>query len=872
MKKYFFILMAIFAIFVSCSGTDLPGDEPKTRIVFDNSRGGTAAVVYDHHQRQNESKVAEIPAGQRSLAIEWFPGESTFYFAYPVQLKGVDISLTYVAAIGQDQTTTLVQADVENTIPIPGIDQILPSLYAPLSGDAYLFIQNSSFSTFRLYQGNSEVRPDGAASAIVNAGARARYTIAPGATSGYRLLVGADFRPFPNPPANFEAGRVYNFTFAAGLTLVSEVEIKLENAVITAPAGSWLNPHPLTAGTWANGSITASTAGSEVWYSFNVTAGNTYYLWWNDSKQGNSTRTLDIVVGVVYSLSGASIFTGEDSAWESPKAFTAAANGTVKVRVAPHSAGGMGTYSIVWSTDGNVVTFNANGGVFEGGGDTVTKGVPYGQAAGDLPALQARTGYTFLGWGTSPGGPVNFTASTVVNGGRVVYAQWGLNTWTVNFNNNSGTGASPAIKTAVYPATTIDALPTQPTRTGHTFAGWNTAANGSGTAFTAEHVFNTAASGGSLTVFAQWTPITYTVVYDGNGHTGGSTAGTTHTYDARANLASNGFTRDDHVFAGWNTAANGTGTHYASGAQAVNLRRTPGAVTLYAQWFPGVIRALPGGVELAMALIPAGTFWMGSPATEEGRWDDEGPRHSVTLTRGFYMGIYPVTQEQYAAVMAGNANGLTANPSGFSSNPSSGEVQARRPVEMVRWYDALVFCNRLSIQQGLTPVYSIGGSTNPAVWGSVPTVSNATWNAVTANWNANGYRLPTEAEWEYACRAGTTTVYYTGNTENAALQAAAWYSVNSSSRTRQVGLKTPNAWGLFDMHGNVWDWVWDRFGLSTYTSAARTDPRGPETGTNRIIRGGGYGSSTRYLRSAMRNFDPPSDRYNTVGFRVVRYQ
>jgi formylglycine-generating enzyme required for sulfatase activity len=281
---------------------------------------------------------------------------------------------------------------------------------------------------------------------------------------------------------------------------------------------------------------------------------------------------------------------------------------------------------------------------------------------------------------------------------------------------------------------------------------------------------------------------------------------------------------------------------------------------------------LPVGVELAMRWIPPGTFMMGSPANEVGRWDDEGPRHSVTLTRGFYMGIYPVTQEQYAAVMTGNVNGANASPSNFGSSPADGEVQARRPVEMVRWYHAILFCNRLSMQQGLTPVYNINGSTNPANWGFIPTSFNNRWDAVTANWNANGYRLPTEAEWEYACRAGTTTAWYTGNTADATLQAAAWYDVNSAGRPRQVGLKTPNALGLYDMMGNVWEWVWDWFGNSTYTSAARTDPRGPGADvTSRVVRGGSWRNSAEWLRSAIRERAAPSTQSNGFGFRVARF-
>jgi len=261
-------------------------------------------------------------------------------------------------------------------------------------------------------------------------------------------------------------------------------------------------------------------------------------------------------------------------------------------------------------------------------------------------------------------------------------------------------------------------------------------------------------------------------------------------------------------------------------------------------------------IKIEMVSIPAGTFIMGSPTSEPDRLDNE-TQHSVTLS-AFSMSKYQVTQEQYKAVM-GN------NPSYFSSNPQAGETQGKRPVECVSWYDALVFCNKLSILEGLTPAYRISGSTNPADWGTVPTNnSDATWDAVTIVSGSTGYRLPTEAQWEYACRAGTTTAYNTGATIS---DDTGWYSSNSGDKTHEVGKKPANAWGLCDMHGNVYEWCWDRYG--TYPSTSQTDPMGASSGSYRVIRGG-YWNFGQYLRSAYRSYGSPGNTNYNIGFRLVR--
>jgi formylglycine-generating enzyme required for sulfatase activity len=229
--------------------------------------------------------------------------------------------------------------------------------------------------------------------------------------------------------------------------------------------------------------------------------------------------------------------------------------------------------------------------------------------------------------------------------------------------------------------------------------------------------------------------------------------------------------------------------------------------------------------------INGGTFTMGSPANERGRDDDE-VQHQVTVS-SFYMGKYEVTQKEWTAVMG-------SNPSSFKGE--------NLPVEMVSWYDAVEYCNKRSQKEGLTPAYTISGSGNNRT---------VTWNR-----NANGYRLPTEAEWEYACRAGTTTPFSTGN--NITTNQANY----SNNKTSNVGSFAPNAWGLYDMHGNVWEWCWDWYGR--YSSGAQTDPVGASSGSDHMRRGGCWIYSAVLVRSAYRGYDDPNERISLIGFRLVR--
>lgn len=258
---------------------------------------------------------------------------------------------------------------------------------------------------------------------------------------------------------------------------------------------------------------------------------------------------------------------------------------------------------------------------------------------------------------------------------------------------------------------------------------------------------------------------------------------------------------------------------------------------------------ITNSIGMKLVLIPEGTFQMGSPPNEKGSLDDER-QHEVTLTRDYYLGAFEVTQSQYEKVMG-------KNPSFFQGknieqripakiNPETGRTieeakifpvdSANHPAEGVSWDDAVEFCKRLS---------------------ALPDEKTA----------GRVYRLPTEAEWEYACRAGSKTAFCFGD-EPDLLKEYAWFSDISDSKTHPVGEKKPNVWGLYDMHGNVLEWCADIY--SEYPKVAVKDPAGSFERSNlRVTRGGYRGSGAIDCRSASRKRSPSGYRFSGLGFRVA---
>ena len=472
------------------------------------------------------------------------------------------------------------------------------------------------------------------------------------------------------------------------------------------------------------------------------------------------------------------------------------------------AADGSTVVEIKYNRKSITYTFNANGGNWSGSTANKTVSGLYG-ASVTKPANPTKTGYTFSAWGSTV--PATFGAANAT-----FTASWTANTYKVTFDKNGGSGtmSQQSFSYGTAQALTANAF----TRTGYTFAGWATSASGA-------KAYNDKASysigTANVTLYAVWTANTYKVTFDKNGGSG-SMSQQNFTYGTEQALTANAFTRSGYAFVGWSTTKNGA-KEYNNKQSVSNLSSTNGAtVTLYAKWL-----AIPSGFVYAEGNGTVGNLFV---------CDHE------------------VTQGEYEAYCIYGD---------FSPNNNSYGKGTSYPAYNISWYDALVYCNKRSIAEGLVPCYTIGGSTDPSIWSGVinsggkycgPSSSSETWNAVTVNSSANGYRLPTEAEWLYAAKGGSMQESYTYSGSND-IDEVAWYSGNSERKSHPVKGKKKNSLGIYDMSGNVLEWCFDAIGSSF-----------------RSKRGGGASSnSSECTVSSRRNGDPSERTVNgPTGFRIVR--
>ena len=341
-------------------------------------------------------------------------------------------------------------------------------------------------------------------------------------------------------------------------------------------------------------------------------------------------------------------------------------------------------------------------------------------------------------------------------------------------------------------------------------------------------------------------PATYSVTYYTNSPTTGSAPGMqTKIQGTALTLAANSGTmvRTGCTFSGWNTTADGSGTCFAAGA----TYSADAALALFAKWSLSDLASSNIG---NLKLVPAGTFQRDATAT------------NTSYVSAFRMSATEITRAQFVA-MLGTDPSLTEYSTGTSD-----------PVQIVNWYHAIAFCNKLSLAEGRTPVYCVSGVDFAALtFSGIPTTRDTAWEATTATWANNGYRLPTEMEWEWAAMgaiAGTSGYLkaFAGSTGRNAVGDYAWYSGNGFSVTRAAGTKLPNELGLYDMSGNVWEWNWDLY-ADDYPTGAISDYRGPSSNQYRVIHGGSSWNSAYDLTTAYRYGSNPLTQSVGIGFRVV---
>ncbi|GBU28376.1 hypothetical protein R84B8_01934 [Treponema sp. R8-4-B8] len=605
----FFVLFTLF--FVSCEDpdpdpnnpidiskwfTDDPATSPDggTYVKFNNNNNAFAVSLYSDSARYVE--IVEVPAGSQSDPIPFAPNTSgaQFYPTYQIELE--DLSLPYegagfISRVDQNKITTL-------TVPsLKDISDKNPD--TQLTSNAYIKIQNNGTSSLTLRKGNSEVFLEGIDSTILNGGETGLYKITPGTVSGYSLRKNTvDPVDFPSSVTEFSAARVYIFNFnGSALTLLSQTALTLgEAGKVAVPNGGNNNggnngdgtessPIQLNSNTWVNGEITSDKR--NVWYSINVINGTYYYIWWNDSDSGNSTKTADVVVSAYYS-NGTRIFEAVDSGYSTSQSFRASSSGVVKIKVNGYTfnngSSSTGTFGIAYNSTGTrptvpvtyTVSFNSNNGT-----GTIPSSTGASGTIITLPSGNGliRSGFIFSGWNTNSSGTgTNYAAGssyTISNSNVTLYAKW-ITQVTVTFDLNGGSGTVPTSQTVNSGFNIQIPDGSGLTRDGYAFSGWNTSSAGTGTNYVAGA--SSYAPSSNVTLYAKWNP-EYTVYFDVNDGKGTVLPPQKAYSGDSINLPSVTEPRYGFTFDGWNTNSAGTGTNYPGATYTVTAN-----ITLYARW------------------------------------------------------------------------------------------------------------------------------------------------------------------------------------------------------------------------------------------------------------------------------------------------
>jgi uncharacterized repeat protein (TIGR02543 family) len=485
------------------------------------------------------------------------------------------------------------------------------------------------------------------------------------------------------------------------------------------------------------------------------------------------------------------------------------------------------------------ITFNNNGGSGTMSSQAIVQGITAALTANSFTKI----GSTFTGWtSAATGTTVEFSdrANYTMGGSNVtLYAVWVKKQYTLTYNDNNSTngsvpdGGTYDTNTTVTVASNSGSL----VRTGYTFGGWNTNAGGTGTNYTAgTGSFSIRAT---TILYAKWNAIpTYSLTYNANGATGTVPSGGSYQANTNVTVASYGsLVKNKFTFDNWNTQADGRGSSYAVNG-TINIGTTN--VTLYARWKPS-----------GMVKVTAGTFQMGQTGVTGAT-----PVHEVTLTKNYWMDNTEVTQTDFSDVITTVYGSELSLPDWAGMDKGTGP---RVPAYGVTWAMAALYCNgKTKLSGSMDTVYSYTSRSVGALEG------------ITIDVGKNGFRLPTEAEWEYACRAGTTTLYYWGSSSTNIATYAYWTG-DADSKFVSVASSNPNNWNLYDMIGSVAEWVNDR-GVNNYTAGAQTDPLilTNASYSARVARGGSvFTYSVDDVTCASRESQLDYMASEKYGFRVV---